>query len=50
MQCQICGKGSGMYPLCRNCNEKKEQGLIVKCPVCGKWHYKDVSCCDEMTA
>ena len=47
MKCKICGNESGKYPLCRTCNAKKEQGLIIKCAKCGNWHYKDVPCVAE---
>ena len=30
MNCKVCGNPSGMFPLCRECNEKKEKGLIIK--------------------
>ena len=26
--CQICGKPSGMYPLCKDCMKKKELGYL----------------------
>ena len=44
MKCCVCGAESGRYPLCRVCNQKKEQGLIHKCPQCGQWHYVGASC------
>ncbi|MCM1299798.1 MAG: DUF2726 domain-containing protein [Firmicutes bacterium] len=44
MKCKVCGAESGKYVLCRNCNEKKEQGLIIKCEKCNNWHYKDAPC------
>lgn len=44
MKCQVCGAESGKYPLCRECNSKKEQGLIIKCSICNRWHYKDEAC------
>src|SRR5659263_225810 len=37
MVCQICGKNSGFYPLCFDCNKLKEDGEITKCESCGKW-------------
>ena len=37
MVCQICGKKSGFYPLCFDCNKLKEDGAITKCESCGKW-------------
>lgn len=44
MKCQVCGNESGKYPLCRSCNLQKEAGKIIKCSVCGKWHYRDQPC------
>jgi len=38
MACQICGKKAGYYPLCKSCNELKEQGKISKCVDCGRWN------------
>ena len=37
MVCQICGAKSGFYPLCKNCNNLKEEGKITKCEDCGIW-------------
>ena len=37
MVCQICGKNSGFYPLCFDCNKSKDDGEITKCESCGKW-------------
>lgn len=44
MKCKVCGAEGGKYPLCRECNRKKEAGEIIKCPKCNSWHYKDVEC------
>ena len=44
MNCQVCGNDSGKYPICRVCNAKKEQGLVIKCAQCGKWHYANYNC------
>lgn len=44
MKCQVCRAESGKYPLCRHCNELKEQGIVIKCDRCHKWHYKDAPC------
>ena len=44
MKCQVCGKESGKYILCKDCNEKKNQGLIIKCDKCHKWHYASQPC------
>ena len=29
MHCQVCGAESGKYPLCKACNQLREQGLIA---------------------
>lgn len=47
MKCKVCGSESGKYPLCRLCNNKKENGEIIKCNKCGKWHYATASCSEE---
>ena len=44
MKCRVCGAESGKYPLCRVCNIKKENGEIIKCSVCGNWHYTSSPC------
>lgn len=44
MNCQICGKPSGFYPLCGNCFKLKDAGKIIKCEVCNTWHYADKPC------
>lgn len=45
--CVICGKPSGMYPLCREHLEMKNKGEVVKCEKCGTWHLVTVPCkCD----
>lgn len=44
MKCQVCGNYSGKYPLCKNCNSLKEQGIVIKCQKCGNWHYSDAPC------
>ncbi len=42
--CAICGKGSGMYPLCISCFRLRDAGKIEKCEECGTWHYTDKPC------
>lgn len=37
MACEICGKKSGFYPLCRDCFQLKDEGKISKCQECGIW-------------
>lgn len=44
MKCRICGAESGKYPLCKECNQKRESGEIIKCPLCGEWHYSGAPC------
>ena len=44
MNCQVCGAPSGKYPICKECNEKKKQGFVVKCENCGRWHSVSVAC------
>lgn len=44
MHCQVCGAESGKYPLCKACNQLREQGLIAKCGQCGRWHRTDAPC------
>ncbi|MBO5898610.1 MAG: hypothetical protein J6R04_06335 [Clostridia bacterium] len=36
--CVICGKYSGTYIFCKECNELKKNGKIEKCEECGIWH------------
>ena len=42
--CQICGKSSGIYPLCKEHLEMKANGEIIKCEDCGQWHFKNQLC------
>ena len=44
MVCQICGKKSGFYPLCAEHFRMRDQGLVIKCKECGKWHLKAEGC------
>lgn len=50
MKCKVCGAESGRYPLCKECNKKKEAGEIIKCPKCQKWHYVNAPCVEEKEA
>lgn len=46
--CAICGKPSGMYPLCREHLKMKADGKVVKCADCGVWHLIDEPCdCED---
>src|SRR5690554_4775691 len=45
--CQICGKPSGMYPICLECNKLKEEGKVTKCDICGKWYIVEEGCCEN---
>ena len=38
MLCNVCGKESGKYPLCRECNDKRATGEVQKCSACGTWY------------
>lgn len=42
--CAICGKPSGMYPLCAECFRLRDEGKVLKCEECGVWHRKDSPC------
>ena len=47
--CAICGKPSGMYPLCNACFKLRDKGEIVKCEECGTWHKVDEPCnCEDV--
>ena len=47
--CAICGKPSGMYPLCKDCLTLKDEGKIIKCTKCNKWHFSNKKCDCENT-
>lgn len=42
--CAICGKPSGMYPLCKDCFKLKDEGKILKCEECGTWYLAKEGC------
>ena len=44
--CAICGKPSGMYPLCREHLQMKTEGKVIKCKNCGTWHFANKTCPD----
>lgn len=44
MNCQICGKPSGYYPLCKTCLSLKNEDKVMKCPICGEWRKTDEIC------
>ena len=49
--CVICGKPSGMYPLCKEHLAMKNDGKVVKCEECGTWHIVGEPCkCATKTA
>lgn len=39
--CQICGKASGIYPLCKEHLKMKSEGLVIKNEENGKWILKE---------
>lgn len=45
MVCQVCGAKSGFFPLCRECNNGKENNKISKCHDCGIWKKGDKPRC-----
>ena len=47
MVCQICGAKSGFYPLCKECNNLKEEGKVTKCQNCGIWKKDTKPLCNE---
>ncbi len=42
--CAICGKPSGMYPLCKDHFKLKDEGKVKKCETCGTWYLTDEGC------
>ena len=42
--CIICGKPSGNYLFCFSCNKLKDEGKVVKCETCKKWHLAEKPC------
>ncbi len=44
MNCQICGKPSGFYPLCGECFKLRDDGKIIKCDKCNTWHFIGKPC------
>ena len=42
--CAICGKQSGMYPLCTECFKLRDAGEITKCETCGAWYRTKDGC------
>jgi phosphatidylserine/phosphatidylglycerophosphate/cardiolipin synthase-like enzyme len=44
MPCQICGKKSGYYPICKEHYEMSRSGEVDKCDECGKWHLTSTGC------
>ncbi|MDD3492458.1 MAG: hypothetical protein PHZ19_03045 [Candidatus Thermoplasmatota archaeon] len=47
MACEICGKPSGFFQLCKECNELKKKGLVKRCESCGKWMKSTKPLCYE---
>ena len=42
--CVICGKPSGMYPLCKEHLEMKNNGQVEKCADCDTWYVVKDGC------
>ncbi len=47
MACEICGKKSGFYPLCKDCFKLRDEGRITKCEKCGIWKQDNKPLCYE---
>lgn len=48
--CAICGKPSGMYPICTVCFKLRDTGEITKCETCGAWYRTKEGCPNCKTA
>lgn len=50
--CAICGKPSGMYPLCKDHFKLKDEGKVKKCETCGTWYLTEEGCpnCKTVTS
>jgi len=44
MPCQICGKGSGYSPLCKEHQRMMREDKVTKCEECGTWFLTDIGC------
>ncbi len=42
--CEICGKPSGIYPLCFDCFKLRDEGKVTKCETCGTWFRTEEGC------
>lgn len=42
--CEICGKPSGIYPLCTDCFKLRDEGKVAKCEKCGAWFKTSKGC------
>lgn len=42
--CEICGKPSGIYPLCAGCFKLRDEGKVAKCETCGAWFKTEKGC------
>lgn len=42
--CQICGAPSGMYPLCPKCFKLRDNGSVIQCEKCKRWHIVNNKC------
>ncbi len=44
MVCQVCGRGSGYYPLCMEHHQMFKKGEVIKCPKCKTYCFKSEGC------
>lgn len=42
--CAYCGEPSGRYELCKDCKILKDNKIIIKCDICGRWNNHNVKC------
>ena len=35
--CEVCGAPSGFFPICKDCNDLKDKGIVYKDERTGKW-------------
>ncbi|MFX1256045.1 MAG: hypothetical protein ACFFCZ_30840, partial [Promethearchaeota archaeon] len=50
MPCQICGKYSAFYPLCKKHFNMKDRGLVKQCSMCGVWFKGTKDKCSQCSA
>ena len=47
-RCIICGEPCGIYDICRQCQKDIQDGKVIQCQFCGKYHLAGKKCsCQE---